>query len=286
MRFRIHPASVCYLACMALLSSYTSCLCSIAVLAIHEAGHYVAARLVGETFDSIELTPLGGIMTYAEGRSPAKGIRGIIVAGAGPLANYLLLLILPGLSDVVNAEILRKLGIASLATLCVNLLPALPLDGGRICFCVGYYLFRVSALIRFLSCIGMLTGCLFIGMAVYGALAYGMLNCSLIIIGSYLIFSAGKSRTVMLAENLYTVIQERSEAKRKVCRTALYTVPPDTRLIALLGWMDRAEAAVFAYEDATGQHYVTEKMLCRALLQTPAGEIAQIGQRPENSDSA
>lgn len=284
MRIRIHPTFVLYLLSIALFSSCAAALCSLAALLIHEAGHGIAAGLLGEQIASIELTPFGGMMAYAPEKSPHKGIQGMIIAAAGPLANYLLLLLLPTLSGVLRYETICQLASANFAMLCINLLPVLPLDGGRIVFCVGYYFFRVAALISLLTALGVLAGILMIGLAIYGAARLQLLNLSLIIVGGYLILCAWQSRTSMLADNLYTVVQERSCCAGQIRRAALYAVAPDVRLHALLDPMERAAAAVFMYEDASGQHLISEKQICRALIQRPSAAISQVMEIIESTE--
>ena len=48
MRIRIHPAFALYLLSMAVFSSWQMTLCAMGALLVHEAGHYAAARLLGE----------------------------------------------------------------------------------------------------------------------------------------------------------------------------------------------------------------------------------------------
>ena len=48
MRIRIHPAFTLYLLSMAVFSSWQMALCAMGALLVHEAGHYAAARLLGE----------------------------------------------------------------------------------------------------------------------------------------------------------------------------------------------------------------------------------------------
>lgn len=272
MRVRIHPLMIVYALLIAVCASWHVLLGTFAALAIHEAGHCLAGRIAGETMRSVELTPFGGVITY--GGSPRKGLPGFAVAAAGPLSNYLAMLLAPYGSVVLGAELTRAFVQANLAMLCINLLPALPLDGGRMVFCVGYYLLPVSALITVLTRLGMAAGVMMLALAGYGLRMLGQMNGSLVIVGIYLMICAARSRHVMLAENLYAVVQERCGKQDGVRRMQMYRISPQTPLYALLEPMERTAACAFVYEDETGEHVVGERQLCLALLRNPMESIA------------
>lgn len=278
MRIRIHPAFALYLLSMAVFSSWQMTLCAMGALLVHEAGHYAAARLLGERVAQVELTPFGGVMRYAPGKSPSKGIRGVCVAAAGPLGNELAVLAAsaPPVQHILGYDGTQAFIMANLAMLCLNLLPALPLDGGNIVFSIGYYLFPAGRLIALLTTCGMVTGLGLVLLALYGMILLGTLNCSLLMIGGYLMLCARRSRAEVLAQNLYAVVQERQENPEGIRALRLYRVPQDIRVQALLEPMERAPCAAFVFEDAQGIHIVGEKDVCRFLLDTPSLTLAQV----------
>ena len=278
MRIRIHPVFALYLLSMAVFSSWRMTLFAMSALLVHEAGHYAAARLLGERIARVELTPFGGVMTYAPGKSPSKGIRGVCVAAAGPLGNELAVLAAsaPPVQQILGYDGTQAFIMANLAMLCLNLLPVLPLDGGSIVFSIGYYLFPAGRLIALLTTCGMVTGLGLVLLALYGLILLGTLNCSLLMIGGYLMLCARHSRAEVLAQNLYAVVQERQESPEEIRALRLYRVPQDIRVQALLEPMERAPCAAFVFEDAQGIHIVGEKDVCRILLDTPSLTLAQV----------
>ena len=286
MKIRIHPAFALYLLSMAAFSSWQMTLCAAGALLVHEAGHYAVSRLFGEQIVKVELTPFGGVMTYALGRSPSKGIRGVCVAAAGPLGNELALLAAaaPPVQRVLGYEGTQACIMANLAMICLNLLPVLPLDGGRIVFSIGYYLFPAARLIALLTACGILTGLGLVLLALYGLIILGTLNCSLLMIGGYLAFCAGRSRAEVLAQNLYAVVQERLENTEEIRALRLYRVPQDIRLQALLEPMERAPCSAFVFEDAQGVHVIGEKDICRFLLEKPSLTLAQAFAQNRKAD--
>lgn len=105
-----------------------------ASILLHELGHALQARRDGMEIDGITLWLFGGVARF-NGMFPTAGAE-FRIAVAGPLVSLLLAggLIgatwLPGLPDQVDG-VVAWLGIINAALLVFNLIPALPLDGGR-----------------------------------------------------------------------------------------------------------------------------------------------------------
>jgi Zn-dependent protease len=105
-----------------------------ACLILHELGHAVQARREGVRIEGITLWLFGGVAKIA-GEFPSAGAE-FRMAAAGPLVSLVLGLLFiadaaawPG-SGAIPTE-LTWLGYVNLALLVFNLVPALPLDGGR-----------------------------------------------------------------------------------------------------------------------------------------------------------
>ena len=278
MRVKVRPSFFLYLSCVALLASGYACLGAVVALLVHEAAHLAVSRLLGERIETLELTPFGGVMTCASGSSALKGVRGLAVAASGPAGNYLAMALLArmGMQGLLPQEALRQMLTANAAMLAINLLPALPLDGGRMVFSVGYYVFGVSGLIALLTAMGMAVGACFLGLGLYGALHMGMLNVSVLIVGAYLMVCAAASRRTLLSENLYAVIQERQERPRRIARMRLYAVPEAARLISLVEPIERSGASLFCVEDAHGgRRFFSDGDVLDALLARPHATVAE-----------
>ena len=97
-------------------------LLGIIAMAFHEAGHIVAAPLVGIKIKAIGLT-WKGLYTVREAGPPAKNL---IVSLAGPLTNFALLAFWP---------LSPKLGLANLCFAFFNILPMEGSDGDRVWTC-------------------------------------------------------------------------------------------------------------------------------------------------------
>lgn len=102
---------------------------------LHEVAHALAARSVGWTGSSIEITLWGGHTSFREVNSTPG--RSLYVSLVGPLVNLVLggvgLLLMQGQALYGVPGLLLSMAVYSnLAVGVFNVLPALPLDGGRI----------------------------------------------------------------------------------------------------------------------------------------------------------
>ena len=100
---------------------------------VHELSHSVVARGFGLPVRRILLYPLGGV-SEIEREAPTPG-REFAVAAAGPALSLVLGVVGWGLTQVapygVTGALIRQLMFANFVVAAFNLLPGLPLDGGR-----------------------------------------------------------------------------------------------------------------------------------------------------------
>ncbi|GLQ57415.1 site-2 protease family protein [Devosia nitrariae] len=111
-----------------------------ACVVLHEFGHVVAARRYGVQTPDITLLPIGGVARLE--RIPEKPSQEFVVAIAGPLVNVViaavLLLVLGGILppesmdlDDPGVSLVARLAGANIFLVLFNLIPAFPMDGGR-----------------------------------------------------------------------------------------------------------------------------------------------------------
>jgi Zn-dependent protease/CBS domain-containing protein len=120
------------------------------IVVLHELGHSIAALNYGVPVKQIVLLPIGGVAQLA--RIPEKPIQEFVIAIAGPLVNMVLAVILAVIAPLAgfnltmgnlssNFEALARASMSSvfayifisnLFLAVFNLLPAFPMDGGRV----------------------------------------------------------------------------------------------------------------------------------------------------------
>lgn len=120
-----------------------------ACVALHELGHALMARHLGIPVREILLLPIGGVAML--GRTPSKARDELLIAAAGPVVNVAIVALLlpalaalwangalpagglaPGVGEPGLATALLWLVQANIFLVLFNMIPAFPLDGGRI----------------------------------------------------------------------------------------------------------------------------------------------------------
>ncbi len=103
----------------------------ILVLGFHELGHYIAMRMFGHKDVHILFLPFGAA-TIAADEDKATPMQRIIIYFLGPVPGLILGACLFCMAQIYDAAFMRDLGLFLLILNYLNLLPILPLDGGRV----------------------------------------------------------------------------------------------------------------------------------------------------------
>ncbi len=136
MKISVHPLFFAVIIFCAIFGGLPICIISVLTALLHECGHVFCAAKLGYECRRIKLMPYG-----AAAVCDIEGIKWrdeIVLALAGPAVNAAICVFLAGLwwffpSAYAFTDTIMY---ASLAMLIVNLLPAYPLDGGRVAKCV------------------------------------------------------------------------------------------------------------------------------------------------------
>jgi Zn-dependent protease len=107
-------------------------------LALHEAGHWLLARRAGLPVTRLALSLVGGTLELGSApRTAGTELRialggllaSLLTAGAAAIAHVMLV---ESDADPLAASVAAVVAVANLAVALLNLLPGLPLDGGRV----------------------------------------------------------------------------------------------------------------------------------------------------------
>ncbi len=101
---------------------------SYTITAIHEFAHILAAKMCGIKIDGVEILPFGITMRMKEGCIRNTGDE-IKIALAGPMSNFMIFYLTFGFYYGAFKDYIMT---ASIVMGLFNLIPVLPLDGGRI----------------------------------------------------------------------------------------------------------------------------------------------------------
>jgi len=168
---------------------------------LHEYGHALMARRFGVGTRDITLLPIGGVARLE--RIPEKPVQELWVALAGPAVNVVIALLLTAWLTLQNAwEPLSTLGIAdgslverllavNFGLVIFNMLPAFPMDGGRVLRAVLAMRMDHARATKIAATVGKTLAVLF---AIYGMFANPML-----ILIAYFVWS-GASQEASVAQ--------------------------------------------------------------------------------------
>lgn len=163
-------------------------LCYIPAVLLHEWAHVLAATALGMTITEMELLPFGcaaRLQCFAMSRA-----KEMVVAAAGPAANMLFACAVFAVNRYATPiAIADKLIASNLALASINLLPALPLDGGRIARAAFAGWMGYPRATRLTAIAGIVFAAGFIAVGVYSWVA-GQVSPSLFVMGLFLFLSA------------------------------------------------------------------------------------------------
>ncbi|MFO7168300.1 MAG: site-2 protease family protein [Chloroflexota bacterium] len=187
---------------------------------LHELGHSVVAQRLGIPVREIILLPIGGLALLS--RNPTKAWHELVIAAAGPLVNVVIALVLAlvtgtaaavGALDLEALELVPQRLTPSVTSLLVwlifanvtlvifNLIPAFPLDGGRIFRALLAMFMGFPRATRIASGVGQLVA---IVLGVFGVVTG---NFSLALVAVFIFLGAGQENAEGQANTMLATLR-------------------------------------------------------------------------------
>lgn len=258
-KIKVHPTFLGLLLICALCGLIARAFIVFGLVILHESAHILAARGYGVRVKSIELYPYGGAAVL-EDTFEGKRKEETVIAFAGPALNFALLFIIQYLrwEGILTGEWALELIKINFWLACFNLIPVLPLDGGRIARAIFSGTFGFIQTTKFLAAAGKWLGVIFV---VFGFLLQGfgffMYEPVLfIILGVFFWLGSGKELTNARIVFLKQLCRKKEQLLRQgLMHSNCLTVSKDTPLgriidefttdryclVSVLGGKDRIE---------------------------------------------
>lgn len=216
-KISIHPTVILLAGLLAVMGEIQTLAVIAIALVNHESAHAFTAHYLGHRVPSISLTPFGAVAGIEDLQHlPLKDQA--LIAAAGPafsmasaLAALVGLLYLPERLNYFLADSVICNGILAL----FNLLPVLPLDGGRMVLAAFSGRFGMQRTANALTRCGILLGMSMILTSVWFAARYGICNLTLAFTGCYLAYTANLCEREFMSHWIHGIILKKTMIERK-----------------------------------------------------------------------
>lgn len=283
----VHPAiiiSTAYAICVG-----NDSLMAMATLSIilHEAAHALASYALGNPPSSLELTPLGAMMQL-ESESVLPPWKRCLVLFAGPVSNVLMcwLAMWTGKNEIFPIELSQTLFLCNLSILMINMLPVLPLDGGRLlALLLSMYLHR-RTVYKTMRVIGTIAGAGLILMNLWCCMKLGGWNLSLAFSGCCVLYSAAVSTTTQAMQELRFFLDRKIRLeKRGRIQTKIVTAVSTLEISAILQDLpETSMIGVCCLELGTQRMlgWITEPELIQLYMKNPCAKLGDHLNKKQN----
>jgi Zn-dependent protease len=242
---------------------------------LHEFGHALAARRFGIKTSEIVLLPIGGVAKLLG--MPRNPWQEVVIALAGPAVNVViaialtpLVVLLTGIGAVMDfrftgANFFAALLVANVMLVAFNLIPAFPLDGGRV---LRALLSLRLGMVRATDVSALIGRVIAVGFAIVGVMG----NPMLVLIAVFVWFAGGQEAAGV---RIRAALDSRSVGD--VLEPRVVSLALDTPIERALDETGRERGWVFAVVDPADGRMVgvvtTPRLLAEGKggLQTPVG---------------
>lgn len=202
----------------------------LAIIMMHELSHGLIARLFGIKIKEIQILPIGGIVKLDKSLNFSNKEE-IVISAAGPIFNIILSATVFFLQKYFEGQNnLDFIIFSSLVIGIFNLIPVLPLDGGRIFrSCLAYILGYKNAT-KIIAIFSKIFALFLIGINIL-ILSTGSYNFALILVGIFIYHQSKKEQELALYANMKDIATKKESLSRQGSMDSQHiTVLPQTSL--------------------------------------------------------
>ena len=256
----IHPIFILLFIWFIISGKILSFFSFILVLIIHEFGHYIFAKKFGYKLNKFRLLPFGAELNYSEQLFESRDE--VLIAFAGPLFNIIfsvlnvcLWWIFPSLYLITSDLVFESTMLAL-----VNLLPAYPLDGGRILLGLINGRFDRKKSLKFLKILNMFFVIFFIICFIISCLTD--YNPTFILMSVFLL----SGLLEIESENRYELVGLVKKSDKNFRRVVIKNVDYGTRLIDIVRQIEPRRRTIFLLNN---NKIITEDYIMKLSMRYP-----------------
>lgn len=276
-KIKINPFVVFTLLAGFLVGRLSLVFLGLVCIVLHELSHAICAIICGFSISSIEVLPIGALARI-DGLFEVSPICEILIALAGPAMSLALGLISYYLYTYNSLYIFKILTTLNLSIATINLLPALPLDGGRVLRSILSHFVGVKSATIFSCMMGILIG---IAMSSYSIIMaiQGDIAPTYIVFGLLLIVSSLSERKRAMFISIAQVTEKKETLMRQgSLNVSQIAVPTSIKLYTVVSrFKPRCYHMIVIVDDnMCPVGYMSEGEVVQALINK--GSTIQIGQ--------
>lgn len=203
----------------------------ISIIFIHELSHGIAAMILGIKIREIQLLPFGGVIKLDKNLSFTLGEE-IFISAAGPISNMVLSATVFFLKEYFGwvSSDLDFVFYSSLMIGIFNLIPALPLDGGRIFRSMLSFFISYKNATKVIAVFSMLIGVLLIAFNIY-IFSFEKYNFAYAFIGVLIIYQSHREQKMATYATMRDIASKKENLNKSGSMESQHiTVLPQTSL--------------------------------------------------------
>lgn len=271
-KFSIHPISIIVWVWLFLVTGVVVASNYLLAIFLHEMGHYLVAKKLGYKLSKFSLSPYGAQLNYKNQNFQSQDE--IKIALAGPMANLISIFLIFSIWWIAPTTYFFTSSFVEISLIIAlfNLLPAYPLDGGRVFVCLSSMIFEKKTAKKITVVFNVLLSILFF--ALFCFCAFVDFNPSLLLFSVFLVVGILDFNFV----SKYERINIFCKTNKNFIKPNLCIVSSNTTLKELLRKVQTSKTFVFCLILDNGRIiFLSEKLLMKMSLNfsldTQIGEL-------------